>query len=41
MKKKQSKIYNGILDWMIENKIKNEKGGAIEFDNHPFYRHLR
>jgi len=36
MKKKQSKIYNGILDWMIENKIKNEKGGAIEFDNHPF-----
>lgn len=34
--KKKNKLYNGILDWMIENKIKNEKGGAIEFDNHPF-----
>lgn len=26
----------GILGWMAENKIKNEKGDPIEFDSHPF-----
>ena len=29
-------IDNGILDWLGENKIRNEKGDVIEFDNHPF-----
>ncbi|TSA58175.1 hypothetical protein D4R42_00240, partial [bacterium] len=28
--------YNGILDWIATNRIKNEKGDLIEFDNHPF-----
>ena len=27
---------NGILDWLGENKIRNEKGDLIEFDSHPF-----
>ena len=27
---------NGILDWIAEDKIKNEKGDPIEWDNHPF-----
>ena len=27
---------NGILDWMAENKIKNEKGDPITWDDHPF-----
>lgn len=26
----------GCLDWIMENRIKNEKGDPIEFDNHPF-----
>ena len=26
----------GILEWLGENKIRNEKGDLIEFDNHPF-----
>ena len=26
----------GFLDWMMENRIVNEKGDPIEFDNHPF-----
>src|SRR3990167_9699667 len=29
-------IDNGILDWMSEKKIRNEKGDLIEFDSHPF-----
>lgn len=29
-------IDNGILDWMAENKIRNEKGDLVEFDMHPF-----
>ena len=32
----EKKIYNGILDWIGEEKIKNEKGDLIEFDSHPF-----
>ena len=27
---------NGILDWIASNRIKNEKGDPIEWDNHPF-----
>src|SRR3990167_5338778 len=27
---------NGILDWIGEKKIANEKGDRIEWDNHPF-----
>src|SRR3990167_5471540 len=29
-------IDNGILDWMSEKKIRNEKGDLVEFDMHPF-----
>jgi len=39
VQKKQPKIAepdNGILDWIGENKIRNEKGDIIEFDMHPF-----
>lgn len=32
----QPLIDNGVLDWIGENKIHNEKGDLIEFDNHPF-----
>ena len=32
----QGIIDNGILDWLGENKIKNEKGDPIEFQSHPF-----
>jgi len=28
--------YYNIHDWIIREKIKNEKGDLIEFDNHPF-----
>ncbi len=31
-----AEIDNGILDWIGEKKIRNEKGDLIEFDNHPF-----
>lgn len=33
---KIQEIDNGILDWIGEKKIKNEKGDLIEFDTHPF-----
>ena len=33
--KTKPKIY-GVLDWISEERIKNEKGEAIEFDKHPF-----
>jgi hypothetical protein len=39
MESQQDKIQeidNGILDWIGEKKIKNEKGDLIEFDTHPF-----
>ncbi len=31
-----SKTYLDIHEWLIEEKIKNEKGDPIEFDTHPF-----
>lgn len=36
MKDKNKKTYIDIHDWLITEKIKNEKGDPIEFDNHPF-----
>lgn len=33
---KQTKQYRTIHEWIIEEKIKNEKGDLIDFDNHPF-----
>lgn len=32
----KKKNYIDIHDWLITEKIKNEKGDLIEFDNHPF-----
>ena len=33
---KDKKYPGGIHEWLSEEKIKNEKGELIEFDNHPF-----
>jgi len=35
-KNKPNKDYLDIHDWIITEKIKNEKGDPIEFDDHPF-----
>ena len=36
MSKKVEKKYIDIHDWLVTEKIKNEKGDLIEFDEHPF-----
>lgn len=32
----QSEYNGGFLDWLMENRIANEKGDPIEWDDHPF-----
>lgn len=34
--KEISQLKGGIIAWIVDNKIKNEKGDLIEFYNHPF-----
>lgn len=35
-KKRKTKVYKDIHEWLRVEKIKNEKGDPIEFTNHPF-----
>ena len=36
MQQPNQKTYLSIHDWIIQEKIRNEKGELIEFDSHPF-----